>query len=127
VSDRQGNPLPGANIFLKGTYDGATSDLEGRFSFSTEEQGSQVLLISYISYETQEKILELSTSIKSTLFWQVTLGGFSSQTSMIDSYKNPPRVITQQFSIDLALEHTHYFTCQLLIFNETNNSLYSSI
>jgi hypothetical protein len=60
VRDRQGNALPGANIFIKDSYDGATSDLKGRFSFSTEEQGSQVMVISYISYETQEKVLALS-------------------------------------------------------------------
>jgi hypothetical protein len=46
---------------------------------------------------------QASTSAKSTLYWQVTLGGFSSQISMIDSYKNPPRVITQQFIFDLVL------------------------
>lgn len=60
VRDCHGNPLPGANIFLKDTYDGATSNLEGRFHFTTEEQGKQLLLVRYISYETQEKQLNLN-------------------------------------------------------------------
>lgn len=59
VSDRQGNPLPGANIYLKNTFDGATADLEGHFKFNTKETGAQLLLISYISFETQEEAVEL--------------------------------------------------------------------
>ena len=59
VQDREGNPLPGANIYLKDTYDGATSDLKGNFHFDTEEKGTQLLLISYISFEKQEKEVQL--------------------------------------------------------------------
>ena len=33
-------PLIGANIYLRDTYDGATSDSEGRYAFETEESGS---------------------------------------------------------------------------------------
>ena len=62
VKDRQGNPLPGANIYLKDTYDGATSDLEGRFRFSSQEQGLHLLVVRYISYETQEKEVQLNGS-----------------------------------------------------------------
>lgn len=40
-----------ANIYLDGTYDGATSGEDGRFSFETAETGSQVLVISFISFE----------------------------------------------------------------------------
>ncbi|WP_353777695.1 carboxypeptidase-like regulatory domain-containing protein [Winogradskyella sp. 3972H.M.0a.05] len=53
VTDTKGNPIEGANVYLEGTYDGATSDALGEFSFTTEEEGTQVLIISFLSYETR--------------------------------------------------------------------------
>jgi len=52
VTDIKGQPIVGANVYLDGTYDGATTDASGVFSFSTEEAGTQKLVISYLSYET---------------------------------------------------------------------------
>lgn len=59
ITDTKGNPLPGANIFLKDTYDGATSGMDGSFTFETAEEGKQVLVIRYISFESQEKEVRL--------------------------------------------------------------------
>jgi hypothetical protein len=42
VTDNKNNTLPGANIFLKDTYDGTTSDLDGKYSFTTTETGKQI-------------------------------------------------------------------------------------
>ena len=52
VMDTKGSPIEGANVYLEGTYDGDTSDLEGKFSFTTSEDGVQVLIVSFLSYET---------------------------------------------------------------------------
>ena len=41
----------GANVYLEGTYDGASTDENGSFSFETEETGIQTLIISYVTYE----------------------------------------------------------------------------
>ncbi len=51
VTDQKGNPLMGANVFLDGSYDGATTDELGIFNFSTELKGIQTLHVSYISFE----------------------------------------------------------------------------
>ena len=53
VADNKGLPLEGANVYLDGTYDGDTTDETGSFSFTTETLGSQVLIISFLSYETK--------------------------------------------------------------------------
>jgi hypothetical protein len=55
VTDSAGNPLPGANVFLKDTYDGISSDADGNFSFSTEEKGRAVLVISFVGYTQFEQ------------------------------------------------------------------------
>lgn len=65
VTDTKGNPIEGANVYLDGTYDGATSNEEGKFSFTSEEKGIQVLVISFLSYET--KILTLDVSLLNNL------------------------------------------------------------
>ena len=38
VKDEKGNPFAGANVFLKGAYDGVSTTADGTFSFKTEEK-----------------------------------------------------------------------------------------
>jgi len=52
VLDNKNLPLAGANVFLEGTYDGSTTDDNGKFYFKTSETGTQTLKVSYISFET---------------------------------------------------------------------------
>ncbi|MDC8003547.1 TonB-dependent receptor [Aureisphaera galaxeae] len=52
VLQKNGTPVLGANVYLDGTYDGASTDANGKFSFTTEETGVQTLVISYVTYET---------------------------------------------------------------------------
>ena len=61
VIDYQNQPIIGANVYIDGTYDGATTDDEGNFSFETSEIGTQVLTISFLSYETKTIAGEVST------------------------------------------------------------------
>jgi len=52
VIDSKNNPIAQANVYLEGTYDGATTNEQGEFSFKTSESGSQTLVVSFLSYET---------------------------------------------------------------------------
>ncbi len=61
VTDRKGVPILGANIFLEGTYDGASSNERGDFSFKTSETGEKTLTVSFISYETYSKTANIYT------------------------------------------------------------------
>lgn len=51
VTDNNDVPIIGANVYLDGSYDGASSDDNGKFSFDTSETGPQTLIISYVSFE----------------------------------------------------------------------------
>ncbi|WP_411768039.1 TonB-dependent receptor [Winogradskyella sp. A3E31] len=53
VVNQKSEPIPGANVYLEGTYDGDTTDEFGKFSFETSEVGVQKLVISFLSYETK--------------------------------------------------------------------------
>mgnify|MGYP003493668808 CR=1 FL=1 len=52
VVDEKGLPIEGANIFIEGTYDGTASDATGNFSFTTTATGTQVLKITFLTYES---------------------------------------------------------------------------
>ena len=60
VMDSKGVPIEGANVYLDGTYDGATSNIEGVFSFTSEETGIQSLVVSFLSYETKTVIRDVT-------------------------------------------------------------------
>jgi hypothetical protein len=52
VFDEDQLPLPGANILVKGTTIGASTDFDGNFSITIPDSSSE-LVFSYIGYETQ--------------------------------------------------------------------------
>ncbi|MFL5789263.1 MAG: TonB-dependent receptor [Flavisolibacter sp.] len=60
VNDNKNKPLQGASITLKDTYDGATTDSTGRFSFKTTEKGDHIILASAIGYKGFEQKISLS-------------------------------------------------------------------
>ena len=60
VTDKSGNVISGANVFLEGTYDGASTTEEGTFFFETMETGAQTLVISALAYETHYEMGEVS-------------------------------------------------------------------
>ncbi len=62
IIDEQKNPVSGANVYLEGTYDGASSDAEGRFSFDTQKTGSHTIIVSMISFEPFYQTINLSSS-----------------------------------------------------------------
>ena len=59
----RGTPVIGANIFIQGSYDGATTDSTGKFNFLTDQAGQQLLIASFIGFETQAVELEITGSI----------------------------------------------------------------
>ncbi|MBC2845800.1 TonB-dependent receptor [Winogradskyella flava] len=60
VFDNKNQPIVGANVYLDGTYDGATTNEAGEFLFTTEEEGTQTLIISFLSYETKTIVEDVS-------------------------------------------------------------------
>jgi vitamin B12 transporter len=60
VKNPKNQPVSGASITLKDTYDGATTDSTGNFSFQTSEKGEKVLEVSAIGYKPYEQKMILS-------------------------------------------------------------------
>ena len=60
VLDSDGLPLPGANVYLDGTYDGASSDADGYYNFESAESGEYLLKIVFIGFEDFDTVLTLT-------------------------------------------------------------------
>jgi len=63
VKDNKNNPVAGASISIKDSYDGGTSDSTGKYSFKTTEKGQQVLVISNIGYKPFEQTIKLEGGV----------------------------------------------------------------
>lgn len=61
LTDKEYNnePLPFANILIKGTTTGTTSDIDGLYGFENLAPGAYTLLFSFVGYESQEINVEV--------------------------------------------------------------------
>lgn len=55
VLNKKNQPMAGVNIYIDGTYDGATTGDDGKFSFETAETGAQVLVFTALFHEDLKK------------------------------------------------------------------------
>jgi hypothetical protein len=60
VIDTENQPLPGANVFIKDSYDGVSSKADGSFLFITEEEGNALLVVSFVGFQTKEESILLT-------------------------------------------------------------------
>jgi outer membrane cobalamin receptor len=73
IFDQSGQPILGANVYLEGTYDGASTNEQGVFAFESTETGLQTLVVSILGYEPQyrsdtvENLKGLEISLKETI------------------------------------------------------------
>ncbi|MEJ0030335.1 MAG: TonB-dependent receptor [Bacteroidota bacterium] len=62
VTDEKGEPIPGANVVIRDSYDGTSSDIDGAFIFNTEEQGVHFIDVSFIGFKAFQKQVEIHGS-----------------------------------------------------------------
>ena len=77
LTDREmnGDPLPFANVLIKGSTKGATTDMDGLYSINNLEPGSYSMIFSFVGYETFEvpnvkviagKVTQINTALGSS-------------------------------------------------------------
>jgi hypothetical protein len=54
VTDQKGDPLPGAQITVKGTNRGTTTNAKGQFSFDSTLVAGRMLSVAYVGFMSQE-------------------------------------------------------------------------
>ncbi len=60
VRDSKGATMPGVNVFIKETYDGATTDASGKFIFPTDETGEKILVATSIGFQGFEQKIQIA-------------------------------------------------------------------
>ncbi len=88
IKDNKGETIPGANIYIKDSFDGTNSKADGTFSFETTESGSQILVVSYVGYKTVEQPVELNgTSLNLSLVIQEEINKLDGVTITAGAYE----------------------------------------
>ncbi len=118
VSDSQsGEPIPGANITVKGSSTGTGTTVDGKFTLSVPA-GSNTLVVSFVGYLTQEVELGASNSVDvklvndATQLQEVVVSvGRGSQRTItdtplpIDNFSAADIKTTGQITFDKALQY----------------------
>ncbi|MEX0312800.1 MAG: TonB-dependent receptor [Allomuricauda sp.] len=104
VTDTKNNPIMGANVYLEGTYDGASTTENGSFSFETTETGTQTLVISMLSFDPHYEVgdvkyfknlkIQLVESINSLTGVTLTAGTFEAGDNTKVSALKPLDIVT---------------------------------
>ena len=105
VRSNKGQALGGASIAIKDSYDGATSDSLGNFSFKTSEKGEKTLVTSSIGYKvTEQKVTIGDTEIRTDIILReepnelkavvITAGTFEASDTKRTTVLNPIDIVT---------------------------------
>lgn len=84
VTDADGQPLPGANVLVKGTTNGTQTDFDGNYTITADSDAT--LVFSYIGFSTQEisidgqSTINLSLAEDASQLDEVVVLGYSTQT-----------------------------------------------
>lgn len=109
VVDEKNKPIVGSNVFIDGTYDGASTDEKGNFNFKTTVTGSQTLVVSFLSFETikvpievekfQNQTVKLKESVNTLDAVVITAGTFSAGEKSRVSVLKPLDIVTTAGSV----------------------------
>jgi TonB-linked SusC/RagA family outer membrane protein len=86
IKDDQGFTVPGATIIVKGTTNGTTSDMDGKYSLTVDKSEGLILVFSFIGFEKQEilvagrKEINITMSASSQALDEVVVVGYGTTT-----------------------------------------------
>lgn len=67
ILDEKGKPVFGANVFIEGRYDGASTTQTGAFSFTTTATGNPTLVVSFLIFETSKTVIDVANFQNKTI------------------------------------------------------------
>ncbi len=113
--DFENQPLPFADVYIKGTTKGVSTDFEGKFLIQNVDIGTKTLVISFVGYETKEVTVIVeegkTTTVKESLgagesleavIVQGTSAVKESEASLIREQKKSVEIKTAIGAIELS-------------------------
>lgn len=116
ITDKEGAPLPGAAIQVKGTNQGTTTDINGEYYLMVKGVAKPVLVFSFIGMKTQEVAytkgkhrINVTLEESQQVMEEVVVTGYQvldkrTQTSAITSLKMEDIILPGVTSLDQMLE-----------------------
>jgi len=62
IKDNTGKPLPFVNIFEENTYNGTTSNEQGKFELNIRIPGKHNIIFQYLGYQTSKQVVDLGNT-----------------------------------------------------------------
>ncbi|WP_440879438.1 DUF5686 family protein [Tenacibaculum sp. C7A-26P2] len=94
VSDKQGNPIPFASVYLEGSVTGTTTNNNGNYSLEIKKKGIYTVVFQFLGFETQKK--EFNFSGYTTLNIILLEEQISLEEVQVSSKENPADIIIQK-------------------------------
>ncbi len=104
ILDRKKKPIANANIYIDGSYDGATSNAKGEFLFTTTTAGNQILVVSSLTFEAknipinvenyQTQVIVLTESVNTLDTVVISAGNLDSGDKARVSVLKPLDIVT---------------------------------
>ncbi len=98
ITSHKGKPISGANVMIENSYDGSISNIDGTFSFTTDLTGQQLLVVSFMGYETSYLSFNISENTPINIIMKPSYNNLSSVEitagSMNASSNNKTAVLT---------------------------------
>ena len=76
IDKKTSQPIPGANVYLSDTVVGASTELDGSYSFSTELKGSYTLVVTFIGYTSASMVILLEKGFNPTINFELNENTF---------------------------------------------------
>jgi iron complex outermembrane recepter protein len=103
VSDAQGSPLVGVNVFIEGTTTGTATDLNGLFELVVSfDDGPQTLIFSFLGYERERRTLAAPTS---DLHVRLREGLFRARELIVSASRMEERILEAPVSVQRLNAH----------------------
>jgi hypothetical protein len=89
LTDKESNnqPLPFANVLLKGTNISANTDIDGKYSLSVNP-GNYTVIFSFVGYESVEKPVNVTAGQTVTANQVLSSGGYTLKDVVVKSTAN---------------------------------------
>jgi iron complex outermembrane receptor protein len=68
VTDSQKKPLIGATVYIKGTYTGSSTNIDGHYKIKAIPEGKVTIVASYLGYQLSEKTITIKKDISNLNF-----------------------------------------------------------
>ncbi|HBG70088.1 MAG: hypothetical protein A2W93_10140 [Bacteroidetes bacterium GWF2_43_63] len=86
IDAKTNEPIIGANVVIKGTYSGSSTDLDGNFTLSSIPKGDLTVTVSYVSYKPFEQTFFISD--EENLFLDIKLVESITQMQTVNVVSN---------------------------------------